>query len=183
MESKGKINFKMFTPLLSLLIICSVTTGLLAFVKKVTDESIKKQGEEVVRESCRRVLPEGKEFIKSDEKYGDIIEFYTAKDGGETIIGYVFITEAKGYGGQITVMTGIFENGNISGIDIVESFETPGLGQKSEEEWFRDRYKMKHTVAEVSEVEGITGATITSKAVTEAVSKALLAYQLVVDVD
>ena len=104
-------------------------------------------------------------------------------------MGYVFETEGKGYGGSVNVMTGISTEGSITGVVILSHGETPGLGANAEKEEFRDQYKqpvannvggiqvVKYQTPSEGQIEAMTGATITSTAVTNAVNQAIAEYQ------
>ena len=110
------------------------------------------------------------------------ITYYAAINGGKTAA-YIFTESSKGYGGDVSVMTAIKPDGTVAGIAILDvSGETPGLGQNAAKESFFSQYiGLKKGVsvlkngakAENNEVDAVTGATITSTAVTRAVNKAL----------
>lgn len=102
--------------------------------------------------------------------------------------GYVLTTSGKGYGGAVKVALGINGDGQIIGIQITDcTNETPGLGQNSTKEEWNGQYKDASTAKEavvdkdkesakgdVTEISAISGATITSRAVTRAVDGAML---------
>ena len=104
-------------------------------------------------------------------------------------MGYVFETESKGYGGTVSVMTGISEEGSVTGVVILSHEETPGLGANAEKEEFLQQYQqpapegglsvVKYQTPQEGQVEAITGATITTAAVTDAVNEAIEQYYAV----
>ena len=100
--------------------------------------------------------------------------YYIGKANNETV-GYVFQTEAKGYGGAVKVMTGISADGQITGIVILEHSETPGLGANAE----KGITLVKNKAPSDGEIEAMTGASITSRAVTNAVNEAITKYNTV----
>lgn len=110
------------------------------------------------------------------------ITYYAAINGGETAA-YIFTESSKGYGGDVSVMTAIKPDGTVAGVAILDvSGETPGLGQSLQRKaFFLSISGLKKGVsvlkngakAENNEVDAVTGATITSTAVTRAVNKAL----------
>ena len=65
--------------------------------------------------------------------------YYTGLAGGE-LAGYVFETGASGYGGTVSVMTGIDAEGSITGVVILSHDETPGLGANATKSSFLDQY-------------------------------------------
>ena len=101
-------------------------------------------------------------------------------------MGYVFTTTASSYGGQIRVMTGISTDGTITGVSLLEISDTPGLGMNAEREEFRAQYEkpappdgftvLKNGTPDDTQISAMTGATITSQAVTDAVNEAVAQY-------
>lgn len=100
------------------------------------------------------------------------------KDG--KTVGYCIKVEPSGYGGKISMMVGLDTKFQVTGIKITSMSETPGLGAKADGEWI-EQFKGKSGTLSVvktgkakdSEINAISGATITSKAVTEGVNSAL----------
>ena len=104
----------------------------------------------------------------------------TDKDGKQA--GYVFTAGAKGYGGTVSVMVGMDNEGVITGIEILSHSETPGLGMNATTPEFKGQYADKLVDSFVvnkagasadNEISAISGATITSNAVTDAVNAAI----------
>ena len=85
----------------------------------------------------------------------------------------------KGYGGEVAVMVGIGADGNLTGIGIISHSETPGLGARCTEAAFRDQFKGMPWGAKkgVGDIDAISGATITSAAVVDAINQATGAYR------
>lgn len=170
-------------PALILCAICFIVTLLLAVTNAATERPIAEAAASAQEESLRQVLPGCDSYETPPESS---LLFWVGKSGGETK-GYVFVTASKGYGGDISVMTGVDTEGKITGVQLLESNETPGLGQRAGEEGFRSQYTGKGGVLSVAknsaggegEIGAITGATITSRAVTEAVNQALACYETV----
>ena len=100
-------------------------------------------------------------------------------DGSGQLAGYVITTEAKGYGGTIEVMTGITADGSVSGVVLLSQNETPGLGANATKESFTGQYQqaVPESGADDGQIQAMTGATITSQAVTDAVNLAVEKYQ------
>ena len=92
--------------------------------------------------------------------------------------GVVITTVSSGYGGKIKVMTGINANGEVSGVNILSMEETPGLGAKGKEDGFLRQYKGYDSPnlavsKDGGEINALSGATITSRAITRAVNEAI----------
>lgn len=168
-------------PALTLFAICLVVTALLTGTNLLTKDKIAEQARIKAEESRRVVLSEAEAF---EEKDG-----YYAGTAGGAVIGYVFETESKGYGGTVKVMTGISAEGEITGVVILDHSETPGLGANAERASFTDQYKqpapengitlVKNKAPDEGEIEALTGASITSRAVTNAVNAAIEQYNAV----
>jgi len=169
---------------LVLTIICIIAALLLGITYTLTIENIQLQMENAEKESLKSVLPDAKDF--SQKITGKNMEYYKGFDVSGNVIGYALIGEGKGYSGPILVMIGVDKDINIKGIKILSHRETPGLGsrveevaggrtvwdllkgkktEKSLEPWFQKQFREKP----IDKVDTITGATITSKAVIDAV--------------
>ncbi len=174
-----KFTFKdSVLPALTLTIICAVMTLALAGTNELTKQQIADAQLETAAHSRMVVLPEADEFTEADG-------YYEGAAGGNTV-GYVFETSSNGYGGQIDVMTGISADGRITGVTILNQNETPGLGANILNEGFTAQYMqnvpehslevVKNQIASDGEIEALTGATISSNAVTNAVNQAVEIY-------
>lgn len=177
-----KLSFKnVAVPALILFVICVFVAAALAGTNLLTADKIEEQALATAEQSRKIVLAEAETFESRDNG-----AYYTGMAGGEPV-GYVFETESKGYGGTIRVMTGIDTEGAITGVVILSHSETPGLGANAEKESFRDQFKQPAAQLEVvkyqtpaeGQVEAMTGATITSKAVASAVNDAVALYEQV----
>lgn len=181
-----KLNFKEIVgPAAVLVVICVVVSAALAGTNMLTEDKIAEQQLLKSEESRRLVLNVAESFEKQDGG-----AYYVGIADGKTV-GYVFETSAKGYGGDVNVMTGISEDGEISGVVILSHGETPGLGANAEKESFREQYRqavpegkinvVKYQTPQNGEIEAITGATITSSAVTNAVNSAVEQYKKIAE--
>lgn len=170
----------------SLFLFCAVAALSLAFTNEMTKDTISAQREATELAAKQAVLMEADEFKKIEEENlkkikesHPIIEDVSIglKDGNN--VGYVIKTSPVGYGGPITVITGINQDGIITGVRIAKHSESPGLGSKSTEEKFYLQYndKTAETVsvnkesATETEIKAISAATITSVAVTSGVNE------------
>lgn len=175
---------------IKLLLICAIVTGLLAFVNQVTAPVIAENNQKNFEQTMSEVLPDAGSFSKLESKD------FTPSESGVTLDsiyqsnsgGYVASTIcSEGYGGDISVMVGVYPDGAISRIKIMSMAETPGLGAKSTDPSFTDQYQhlsypisvIKNATPDGNQIAAISGATITSKAVTKAVNTALEAVQYI----
>ncbi len=177
-EAIQKNREDIIKPVGVLLAICIIIPQALSVTNKVTAKKIA----ELENENSKKNM---QSLVSADdfEKCSDGgIEYYTAIKGGDTAA-YIFTESAKGYGGDVSVMTAVKPDGTVAGVAILDvSNETPGLGQNAAKESFYSQYAgLKNGVsllkngakAENNEVDAVTGATITSTAVTRAVNTAL----------
>ena len=177
-EAIKKNREDIIKPVGVLLAICIIIPLALSVTNKVTAKKIA----ELENENSKKNM---QSLVSADdfEKCSDGgIEYYAAIKGGDTAA-YIFTESAKGYGGDVSVMTAVKPDGTVAGVAILDvSNETPGLGQNAAKESFYSQYAgLKKGVsllkngakAENNEVDAVTGATITSTAVTRAVNAAL----------
>jgi electron transport complex protein RnfG len=165
---------------LKLLLITAIATFALALTQMITEEPIRVQAEKANDEARAAVLEGAEEFRSleiSERTYPNILEAHEGLDNGNTI-GYTFKTTNSGYGGQIVVIVGIDSEGVISGVRIAQHAETPGLGAKAQESSFYQQYSGKSGSSNLSndDIQAITGATVSSNAVTGAVNHAIDYY-------
>ncbi len=179
-----KLNVKaILVPAIALLIICLVSTALLAVTNSVTMEKIALNAVETEKASRMLVLPEGKNYgeVKALESG---LTYCVGTDDSGNEVGYVFTSGAKGYGGTVSIMVGMDLTGTITGVEILSHSETPGLGANAVKPEFKDRFVGKSgeltvnkTSNDAQNVQAITAATITSKAVISAVNAVTAAYE------
>lgn len=165
-------------PTVTLFVICLVATFLLGMTNSVTAPIIAKLAEETEIKSRQIVFADAASFGEETEADGTSI--VAALDENGNVIGHVVVNTAKGYGGDISVMTGVDADGKVTGVNILSHAETAGLGAKAAEQSFRDRFigliggiTVSKDKAGENSIDAITGATITSRAVTEAVNAAI----------
>ena len=166
-------------PTVALFLICLVSTALLAFTNDITQEKIELNAIETEKASRTLVLPNGVDYSEvTTLENGVTYCVGSDADGNET--GYIFTTGAKGYGGTVGVMVGVDLEGNITGVEILSHSETPGLGANATKQEFKDRFIGKNGTLTVNknsnegqDIQAITAATNTSKAVVAAVNTAL----------
>lgn len=177
-----------------LFVITLISGLLLGFVYELTKEPIQLQQEKAVTQACQTVFAEAASFqeisyIASSEliekenengvKLGVVFE---AKDGSGETIGYVIsTTSTRGYGGNIVLYTGVSKEGTVKGVSILEISETAGLGMQASQvlvPQVKDKtvdaftYTKNGSRAD-SEIDAISGATITTQAFVNAVNAAI----------
>jgi electron transport complex protein RnfG len=177
-----------FKPAFVLFLICLVVTAALAFTYVGTKEVIA-QRIAIDEENARKeVLPEADGFEVVEGFENETSEVGMVKEAfkglkAETLVGYVFAVDSKGYGGDMRVIVGITPDGEITGVKIGENNETPGLGSKAAEEPFISQFLnikpegplkvVKKNKTTDEDIDAISGATTTTKAVVYSVQAAL----------
>lgn len=161
-----KSAFKGAFPIILLTVIVAIAVTALTFADKLTRVKIEAQKEQEVHRMLSELFPE---MSRYDFK-NDIYTIYS--NGAE--VGYAFLALGKGYGGEISILVGLEDENTIKDIIIVSQTETPGLGSRITESSFTDRFTGLRIedvalAEEGGKVDAITGSTISSKAVINAV--------------
>ena len=151
-----------------LALICMVASWLLAGVNYFTKARIIAQAQKEQDASLKEVLPQGQHF--EPVKSGEDVIYYKAHNKEGELVGFAFKAQAKGYSSLIETMVGMTQAGAITAIKILSQNETPGLGNRIAEPSFTSRFTNRN-VQGLSEVQAISGATISSRAVMDSVKK------------
>jgi len=168
----------------------------LAGVDLLTREKIEEQRRLKLLNALEAVLPPHDNAPDADfmdvERDGASYRFYLAKSLGELVGCAVKTVSEMGYGGRIEVLTGILPNGDLQNVIILYHRETPGLGSKITTHEFLERLIFKardggerrnlrntdwRVKKDGGDIDQLTGATISPRAVVEAVKTALDLYQ------
>lgn len=189
----------------SITVITLVAGLALGIVQDITAKPIAEQKEKSKQEAYKSVfetadsfesydlasVSEDLEGVLSENGYGaeSIDEIMTAKDASGETLGYAFtVTTSEGYGGDIQFAMGVQNNGTMNGISILSIGETAGLGMKANTDNFKKQFqdkkvdKFKYTKTGASsedEIDALSGATITTNAMTNGVNAGLCAFQYV----
>lgn len=170
-----------FASILGLVVV--IAAGALAWVNDITKPKIIEQQKKAEQEALNFVLPEASNGIIIPVPDEENTEYYIGyQDTNQsTIAGYAFLVYSKGYSSTIRTMVGMDTTGIISRIQVLSQQETPGLGTKCEEvksgesePWWQVQFK-SHDASTVlvdkdgGDIVSLTGATITSRAITDAI--------------
>ena len=157
---------------LTLFLITTVVAGLLGLVNYVTADTIAEQIAQKAENAMRQVLEADSYEPLDVPEDSAVTAAYRAGDKG-----YVVRVAPNGFGGAIDLMVGVDVSGAVTGVAIVSQSETASLGANCTREDFRAQFTGKTGTLSVSkdggEIEALTGATVTSRAVTEGVNTAL----------
>ena len=173
---------------LKLFLITAISAMLLAVLNNVTSPIIAQNTKNKQEESMRMVLNRAESFehvVLLD--YEDAVgEIYKGLDADGKTVGYAVMTSSYGYGGDISLAVGVDNELKVTGVDVISHSETPGLGANCTNTEFKNRFIGKTQGVEVvkngaknNQIDAITSATITSKAVTSGVNTAISAVKVV----
>lgn len=203
LEGKQKVSLRTYKAALTLCAITLVAGLALGAAYQATKEPIALAELAAQAEAYRAVAPGSEEFEPSAElqeaaagitaedgtvaegQFGGIRfeDVLNALDASGNKVGYVVnVTSKDGFGGEMTLSLGVDLEGVVTGLEFLTINETAGLGMNAKEESFRNQYLgtavdsfslVKEAPSADNEIQAISGATITSTAVTNAVNAAL----------
>jgi len=171
-------NIKIIGVLTFVCFLCALTLSLVARAAK---DRIAFNEKKAVEGAIFNIVP-GCKNIKEIRVGKDVLYKIINKKG--ELIGYGFLSQGQGYQGKIKIMTVINPSfKKLLGIEIIDSQETPGLGARINEHFFKDQFKglniavpiewTKTKPAKNNEIKAITGATISSKSVVNILNKTI----------
>ena len=162
----------------TLLGICVVVALLLGLVNSVTEPIISQMQKEKTDAAMRQVLS-AESYEVMDFTAENVSAMYRAVSGGEQV-GFVVEVTSNGFGGSMKLVIGVDMNGAVTGVSVTKHAETKNIGTKvADDPSVLDRFVgMSGTItvnSGANRFDGVSGATVTSKAVTAAVNTALAA--------
>lgn len=199
------MSSKIIRDALALTAITLVSGLALGAVYGITKEPIARQEELAKQEAYQEVFPEAEQFqtVTLDEELSGQIRSgldeagytqdsiqevtETLDDEGQRLGYAITVLTTAGYGGEIQFSMGVSLDGTVNGISFLSISETAGLGMKADTEEFRGQFAQKQVEAftytkngasEEDEIDAISGATITTSAVTDAVNAGLCAFRI-----
>ena len=189
---------------ISITVITLVAGLALGVVQDITAGPIATQAEKSKEEAYKAVFEDASSFseysLDDTNQAEDLVaylndngftaqtidEIMVAEDASGETLGYAFtVTDSEGYGGDIQFAMGVQNDGTLNGISILSISETAGLGAKATEDEFKSQFigksanginYTKNGASNDTEIDALSGATITSNAVCEAVDSALAVY-------
>lgn len=155
---------------------CIISGIIIALVYFLTADIAKQKQVELNNLALKSLVTEADQYTPIAGKTG----WYTATKDGE-LVAYVIPSESKGYGGTIKLLVAVRPDNKVLKYTILESKETPGLGDKAAKAPFYEQFtgktadnlKVTKDAGNKEDIQAISGATITSRAVTLAVKNAV----------
>jgi len=181
-----------------LLIIAAVAAVALGLTNEVTKDKIAEQRFLANEQAKKAVLATaatfeditGEDLDAITSTFAPVTEAYVGLDASGAVVGYVFKSTPNGFSGAVEVVTGIDVNGTVTGLRVGSHKETPGLGAKAKDAAYYEQYNGKltdspigvsKTAASGNDIQAITGATITSVAVTSGANASIDAYKWIME--
>jgi len=173
------LRLRMFVTLITVGIFSG---GALGVMYHFTKAPIERNQEKELKEAIFRVLPEAKNYTDLTQLDDTVI--YKGLDKQGNLVGYAVAGKGKGFQGEIKLMVGVDkELQELTGLEVLESSETPGLGAMIAEKSFKSQFSGLKLIQGVkigyvknkkpekeTDIQAITGATISSKAVVDMVN-------------
>lgn len=196
---------KIIKDALALTLITLVAGVALGGVYEITKDPIAKQEAQAKAEAYEQVFTDAAAFeaVEMDDtltktirdqldqegyKAQSIEEVMRAEDQSGETLGYAFtVVTSEGYGGDIQFSMGVQNDGTLNGISILSIGETAGLGMNADTPAFKDRFvgkqveKLQYTkngATQDDEINAISGATVTTNAMTNGVNAGLCAFRV-----
>ena len=192
---------------ISITVITLVAGLALGVVQDITAGPIATQAEKSKEEAYKAVFEDASSFseysLDDTNQAEDLVaylndngfaaqtidEIMVAEDASGETLGYAFtVTDSEGYGGDIQFAMGVKNDGTLNGISILSISETAGLGMKATTDSFKDQFKNKNVEkftytktgsTSDDQIDAISGATITTNAMTNGVNAGLCAFRYV----
>lgn len=173
MSSNEHSTFKIAFNLAAACFISGIVIGSVYFV---TAPVAAQKAEEMKQESMKSLVPDAEHFTEVGGHEG----WFAAEKGGKAIA-YIVPSESKGYGGKIKMLVAVTADSKVIDFSILEHNETPGLGDNAQKPEFRqmfagkgaDKLEVTKDPANKDNIQAMTGATISSRAVTKGVREAV----------
>ena len=188
---------EILTLTIKLLLITAIVAALLGGINMVTEPIIAENNEATFQANLKELLPGAEKFELDGTKLPEpeagvtVNGVYCGMAADGTPVGYVADAVcSEGYGGDVVVMTGVDADGKITKVKVTEMEETPGLGAKCQTDWINQYTGLTENIVvskngsagdNPNKIDAISGATITSRAVTKAVNNSLSAAIAVIN--
>lgn len=175
MAHEHDANDSIFKIGINLTIACLLSGAIIAGTYAVTAPVAAQESINLKNRAMKELVVDAQSFQPIDGK----ANWYAAVKDGQTVA-YVIPAETKGYGGTIKMLAAITTDGKAIDYKILEHNETPGLGDNANTDKFRKQFKGKAAedlevvkVPTDKNIQALTGATITSRAVTKGIREAV----------
>lgn len=185
----AKQQSQIYSIIISILAVAVISAGLLAVVYQITKEPIQQAQNKIIADGLIEVVKTEFDNNPFDEKIKvklgkNHFTLYPARKEGYITSIVMKSSSNKGFGGKMDVIVSFLLDGTVGDFKVINHKETPGLGSKVNDESFRKNIQGKRPSSEGfkvrqdgGEIDAITGATISSRALIDAIQKAYQGYQ------
>lgn len=157
-----------------LALIASISAGILSVVNGATQKVIKENEKVAINAARIMVLPKATTFDEDAIVKVDELEFIPGNGADGKPVGYVVTVSQPGYAANIDFVLGIDRRGRVTGLNVIGSQETPGLGSKIlNPEWQKKAIGKDASYEFNKSADGFAGATISPNAVYTGIKRAL----------
>ncbi|MDP8231605.1 MAG: RnfABCDGE type electron transport complex subunit G [Candidatus Zophobacter franzmannii] len=176
---------------LILLAVCALATGILAYLNSVTAPMIAEVKRVEAENARKEVMPDATDFVKKtmvDSSEVDTDLYFIAVNEAKEPIGYILTVALNGYSGVVKTVVGLKNDFSINKIKVIEQTETPGLGAKASTPAFAEKF-VGMTLPQLmvkkdgGDIISITGATITTRTVTNSINAGIKRLEEVLKVE
>lgn len=175
-EAHAEKNSSILQITINLAITCLISGAILAAAYFITHPIALEKAKMLKDLSMQSLVPDADTFTVAEDNK----DIYIATDNGK-LIAYVVASDSKGYAGSIEMLVAVTPEGKVIDFSITKSNETPGLGSKASEPAFKDQFAGKTSdvlivtkdSSNTENIQAMTGATITSRAVTKGIKEAV----------
>ncbi|HHT53866.1 MAG TPA: FMN-binding protein [Clostridiales bacterium] len=164
---KNKTLFQSVKMVLVLFLTTALTAGVLSSVNSLTKDKIEENLGGEIRKSFVEMFGEGIEYQALGDLPAGAEAIYEITYNGKTY--YCVSVNSSGFGGDINILATFDKGGRIAGVSVVSHSETPGIGTNVFEDSYLAKFRGKATA---DEVDAISGATVSSKALKSGISTA-----------
>jgi len=166
---------------LILLIFCVVATSILAYLNTLTQPVIAARKANEAIQTRMELIP-GANFREDTTAAGDVYYVATSDADSSLVLGYTFVAAQSGYSSNVQTMVGVDKDFKVLAIKVISQSETPGLGANCTQPSFMEQFKgMILSDLKVDKdggkVKSLSGATITTRAITSSIASAIAAIQ------
>ena len=189
MAEKQPLKSNLFNMTVALVIVCTLSALILAYVHRKTEAPIKAVKDNLELRAIAKIVPEGFDnnpfaerthIATSDNKR---LTMYPVRRDGIIVALAIKSYTNRGFGGKMEIMVGFTLDGSIHHDELVFGEETPGLGTKVADEAFAGQFKGLNpdkidfrVKKDGGDIDAVTAATISSRAVIDAIQRAYDAY-------
>ncbi len=179
-QNKQSLSPKELLPIVVLVATCAAAGLLLGLVHELTTPLVEENRQVRAAKMYAELIPEAEEFVPCELDSEQVTACMEARPGK----GWIIVAQEKGYGGFVSMAVAFNPDGSIRRVQALQNNETPGLGTKVADDFFIEQFASRPAEElELSDIDAITGATISSRAALGAINDAIAQFVTTSSVD